>query len=478
MITAPRAQVTPEQELARLTLISSTNEEQIRRRSTVHGKRPSLGEIDGRPVLGPALPPTPSTNATDTDVAMTETPISPTADKSDREVAADDSTEGTLVEKLIDYSDSASERKDSVMSGVEDNTVQQQQNILDDKENLPPSKEPLTQSPLSGKSLDLLGPASPSRINALARPLSPIKELEAGSVDSEKTASVPPPNRPPPVPPRPELEPKESIQEQLEIGAQQDVTEVIGNVLFQLQCAIKPEKIDAKGEQIDLVKRLFYGKLKSNIINLQGETRANEEFFSDIKVNVSSEPSNMYAALDGAFDLQDVDAEGVIQQQYSSISVLPPILQIHIQRGQFDKDKQTASKSNHHIEMGPTIYLDRYLDSPNPKLMRRRKEAWKWKKELVELKKDKSNRELLSSESLSLLAKCLEQINSPEDPDPIIVTDGLLAALKHEAESCKKRVEGESQWEVRKSALLTNSRNRDKDERSRILHQLSIHRPA
>jgi ubiquitin carboxyl-terminal hydrolase 25/28 len=33
------------------------------------------------------------------------------------------------------------------------------------------------------------------------------------------------------------------LKEEVEIGAQQDVTEVINNVLFQSQCAIQPREI-------------------------------------------------------------------------------------------------------------------------------------------------------------------------------------------------------------------------------------------
>lgn len=439
MISAPRAQVTPHQELARLTLISSTNEEQIRRRSTTRGKRPSLGEINGRPVLGPTLPPPPTTQVANADAEMTENPPGKTADKSLDEVKADDSSDETLVDVSIPNI----ERRDSFMSGLEVDEVQQQQSILDDKENLPPSKAALDRSTSTETALDLLGPASPSRMNRLARPLSPVKEAGSSAEQSEEHSSVPPPSRPPPVPPRPENDPKEMIQEQLEIGAQQDVTEVIGNVLFQLQCAIKPEQIDARGEQIDLMKRVFYGKQKSNTINLQGVTRTKEEFFSDIKVNVASHPRDMYAALDGAFDLQEVEVDGAIERQYTTISQIPPVLQVHITRGEFDKEKQTTTKSNHHIEMKATLYLDRYLDSTNRDLLKRRRECWAWKERIVELEALKQKEQLWGSEALPKLIELLAQINSPEDPDPIPVRSEFIVQLEAERDECKQRLEGE-----------------------------------
>ena len=439
MITAPRAQVTPEQELARLTLISSTNEEQIRRRSTIRGQRPSLGEIDGRPVIGPTLPPPPSAETTQGDTEMTETPPVKMVGSLEEATGADDSSEDTLV----DVSIPKLERRDCVMSGLENGNAQRHQDILDNRENLPPSKEVLTQSPSTEAAKDLLGPTSPSRMNQLMRPLSPVKEDELSTENSEKNAAVPHPSRPPPIPPRPELDPKELIQEQLEIGAQQDVTEVIGNVLFQLQCAIKPEKIDAKGEQIDKVKRLFYGKQKSNTINLQGETRTKEEFFSDIKVDVSSKPRDMYAALDGAFDLQEVEVNGATERQYTTISAIPPILQVHITRAEFDKEKQTTTKSNHHIEMKPTIYFDRYLDSADRRLMKTRQETWAWKEQLAELRERKRVGDKYTADCLEKIAAFIEEVKGTEDPNVLPVPPGLAAALHKEADATKQRQEGE-----------------------------------
>lgn len=56
------------------------------------------------------------------------------------------------------------------------------------------------------------------------------------------TAPIAQPSQPPPVPPRPtpQVDPRKQLIEEVEIGAQQDVTEVINNVLFQSQCAIRP----------------------------------------------------------------------------------------------------------------------------------------------------------------------------------------------------------------------------------------------
>jgi ubiquitin carboxyl-terminal hydrolase 25/28 len=92
------------------------------------------------------------------------------------------------------------------------------------------------------------------------QPESELNELGDSQAENitNKSAFGPisPPKRPPPVPPHPvsQLERQQQIREEVELGAQQDVTEVINNVLFQTQCAIKPYEIDADGEQVDLVK--------------------------------------------------------------------------------------------------------------------------------------------------------------------------------------------------------------------------------
>jgi ubiquitin carboxyl-terminal hydrolase 25 len=372
MITADRAHVTPEQELARLTLISSTTEEHIRRQSILSGHRPSLGEISGRPVLGP-LPPSAST------LAESEHETGVFRPEASDDTDADGCSDVTLVEGPTN------EEPDLIMLDTDN---EQQHQILEDKENLPPSKAPLDISNLAENSIQPLGEASTSRNNEQAIPSSS-QEEEPQSLDDKLKAQ--PPNRPPPFPPRPKPEEsKHSILEEVEIGAQQDVTEVIQNVLFQLQCAIQAESIDETGEQLDLIKRLFFGKQKSYTTNKEGLIRTKEEYISDIKVDVASGPRDIYAALDAAYDVQEVEVGGELEPQYTTISQLPPVLQIHVQRAQFDQEKKSSFKSNHHLELKETVYMDRYMDSASADILERRRECWDWKKRVALLEARKS----------------------------------------------------------------------------------------
>ena len=107
---------------------------------------------------------------------------------------------------------------------------------------------------------------------------------------------------------------------------------------------------------------MFYGKTKSYITAKNG-TRSKEEFWSDIKVDVATGTRDIYSAIDGAFDMQEISVDDSLVEQFGAISKLPPVLQIQVQRVQFDTVKKTSFKSTHHLDLKDTIYLDRYMDT-------------------------------------------------------------------------------------------------------------------
>ena len=418
MITSSQTSVTPEPELARLTLVSSSKEEHIRRQSMLSPTRPSLGQINGNPVFGPPGPP--SLPQKDTEMSHVAALEATDSDVINNDNNGDDASDVTLVD-----GPSTTDGDVMILDNDDDDGKGLQQKLFEDKENMPPTKESVREtSPLTH--LRPLEESSPSRVNEQQGSVNPgngaegkltdfnnepSKGSETGHGDPRDNKipiSVPPPNRPPPVPPRPKPIETNAVQE-AEYGAQQDVTEVIANVLFQLQCAIKAESIDESGEQIDKVKRLFFGKQKSYTTNRQGRIRTKEEYMSDIKVDVATGSRDIYAALDGAYDVQDVEIGGNFEPQYTSISQLPPILQVHVQRVQFDMEKKSVFKSNHHLELKETIYMDRYMDSSDADLMQRRRECWEWKKQLTILESRRT--ELATSDvsrpcvSIHLMAK-------------------------------------------------------------------------
>ena len=395
MINSSKASVAPEPELARLTLVSSSKEEHIRRQSMLSPTRPSLGEIQGEPVYGPLGPPVEGVQ-NDSEMSVDAGDVveeKSTNDEHNRH--SDNSSDVTLVDGPL--------APDQDIMILDENEKSTQQKVFEDKENIPP-REANFQDSSPEVELVPLGESSPSRINEQPIPFSSGDEAGEEMPDSRSddqgsphtvlgtsedkmtSVSAAPPNRPPPYPPRPKSINTSAVQE-AEYGAQQDVTEVIANVLFQLQCAIKADAVDESGEQIDQVKNLFFGKQKSYTRNKAGVIRTKEEYMSDIKVDVASGSRDIYAALDGAYDVQDVEVGGDVEPQYTSISRLPPVLQVHVQRVQFDPVKKSSFKSNNHLELKETIYMDRYMESDNPDLLERRQQCWQWKKQLLHLKK-------------------------------------------------------------------------------------------
>ncbi|KAJ5505581.1 Peptidase C19 ubiquitin carboxyl-terminal hydrolase 2 [Penicillium expansum] len=336
MITSSQISVTPGQELARLTLISPSNEAAIRRRSTITATRSEmLGDIEGAPVLGPLGPPQPLLGG-----RMEAVPSSSQADPVpiQNSTGSDHGSDATLV----------SDDSMNDAPGL----------FIEDKENNPPDLDQLS---------DQAEPGSPQDMN----------------IDLDDSLSA---NLPPPVPPRniPQVDREKQLKEEVEIGAQQDVTEVINNVLFQSQCAIKPRGIGSDGEQLDQIKDLFYGQTRSYISTEKG-TRSKDERWCDIKVDVAHGSRNIYDAIDGAFDIQKISVDNSVAEQFASISQLPPVLQIQVQRVQFDPVKKCSFKSTNHLGLLETIYMDRYMDTKNPDVVDRRNQCWEWKASLKRL---------------------------------------------------------------------------------------------
>ncbi|KAI9778369.1 MAG: ubiquitin-specific protease ubp2 [Peltula sp. TS41687] len=349
LFTADTKSIEPEKELARLTLIKSSDEEDFRRKSIASSQgRPNLGEINGVPVQGPALP--------------QELPDSMDIDTTMQEVQPHDnkSKDATLVNKqLLDEAADAIMRDNGDSMELESDhqpVLDEGNSVSDDKENQIESSDVVM-------------------INGVT------------STNSEENRQ--PPDRAPPIPPR-------SVDE-LELGAQQDVTEVIGNVVFQLECAIRPTRYDSRAEQYDEIKDLFYGKQRTHLIDNEGERALPDQYFSDIKVDVASGPRDIYDALDGAFDAQEVTSKDGPSVQYVSIVRAPPIFQIHVQRVQFDTKNKTAYKSNAHLHLRKEIYLDRYLTCKHAAMIPKRRETWRWKEELKQLEEKKM--QLLQTEA-------------------------------------------------------------------------------
>ncbi len=386
MIQTPHSSIKPEQELARLTLETETVKEKMRRRSTLKSnERPSLGAIDNKPILGP-LPEDGSTTNGVSESAIVQSPIDtdPNVDPlltfdaakidaamgktaSDDTTMDDNSSEMTLVSKP-DSEQNASITNEPGQAAT-----------TGDKGNASPIKtfsSSIAASPWTGLPLE---PTPTSRLNAQAADPTDHAADKATSIDPELMRFAPPPGKPPPIPPRkPVQKPTTTLEE---YARQQDVTEVMNHCIIQLSYAMRPTGSDKSGEQRDEIHDLFFGE---QIVHSQPQKEPPVTLpFLNIITRVFQRPTDVYAAVDNEFDLQDAQNGA---KTYTSITGLPPVLSIALDRVSWNNETKRQEKLNHHVDVPETIYMDRYLESPpESDLTRRRQQTWEIKKELSSL---------------------------------------------------------------------------------------------
>ncbi|MCO5549583.1 hypothetical protein L7F22_003055 [Adiantum nelumboides] len=226
------------------------------------------------------------------------------------------------------------------------------------------------------------------------------KENAAEPIGPQNAINIPSPvPAPPALPARPLLENTEVGQRRnslMQVGAQQDVSECLDNVMFQVEAALTAQEIDdvsktnnvseiaAKDALIaanedewttegDLLRRLFLGRTQQRL-ELQGEEEKNDvkggsvhmkkEVFKILPIVVMEEEGkDIHDGLDGFFAEEILThASGRPMTRAVSLIDPPAVLQIQLQRVQFDRKKGRSFKSQAHLAFEETIYMDRYMD--------------------------------------------------------------------------------------------------------------------
>jgi ubiquitin carboxyl-terminal hydrolase 25/28 len=445
--TASTHSVKPTRELAELTIFSSAAEANFRRASiSSPSGPPNLASILNSPVYGPQLPPPPIPPPpipVEDDIEMIDHP----GDK----VIDDDSSEATLVDMpdlLPSYDDSVSQAEPKSLRA--------------DKKNL-----------------EQVGLDEDAVM------------VDGDHAIGETTKFKPPPEKQPPLPPRNKAglviqtnDNKTSISddELWKFGSQQDVTEVIGNVNFRLLCALKPTSIDEQsGEQMDIVRDTLYG---ANAVYLQKASTLEKkvEAWANLIVFPAPQgPRDIYEALDVVFDEQIVEIDNTTAAQHASISQLPPIIHIQIQRTAFDPVRQVASKNRNTVIFPETIYLDRYMDSSDPSstLMRRRRETWKWKSQLrvLEAREAALNTTIADVSVKDALIATKDYVSKllEEEIDGVLVDAALSDSLDERTMEVSEELES-IQAEIADLKKKLNEQFTDMREQEYKLQAVFIHR--
>ncbi|KAF2220002.1 hypothetical protein BDZ85DRAFT_205147 [Elsinoe ampelina] len=202
----------------------------------------------------------------------------------------------------------------------------------------------------------------------------------------------------PPLPPRPSPTP---VHQQTNLAKaeeaarqQQDVTEVMDEILFRLRCAIKSEGMDPQEEQLDAFRKIFYMRTSEKTLGEGGKVTSREDSAQNILLNIPSQETDIYAALDGIFELQTIEHGDKRLKQYKTLQSLPPILQINIPRNTYDRNTGRGVKIESKIHLEETLYMDRYFEWQDTKVMDRRKATWGWRQRLDQLR---AQRDLINS---------------------------------------------------------------------------------
>ncbi|CAI4051604.1 ubiquitin-specific protease UBP2 SKDI_15G2720 [Saccharomyces kudriavzevii IFO 1802] len=216
----------------------------------------------------------------------------------------------------------------------------------------------------------------------------------------------------------------DQLENALEMGRQQDVTECIGNVLFQIESGSEPIRYDEDNEQYDLIKQLFYGTTKQSIVPLSAtdKVRTKVERFLSLLVNIGDHPKDIYDAFDSYFKDEYLTMEeyGDVKRTVA-VTTFPTILQVQIQRVYYDRERFMPFKSIEPLPFKEVIYMDRYSDTENPLLLAKKEETEQMKQNLKVMKN--RQRELLDRDESGLTRKdaFLESIKLLESN--IVVTE-------------------------------------------------------
>ncbi|CAO3582816.1 unnamed protein product [Absidia cylindrospora] len=220
-------------------------------------------------------------------------------------------------------------------------------------------------------------------------------------------------------------------------GKQQDMTECMDNVTYLVEAALKSNRTEETTRAKNLIRELFYGKARQILSYKDDNTSKNiqkvmEEDFSHVIVD-ATRGKTLYDGLDEHYFAENVENFQGGQETTREVTVqcFPPILQIQIQRAQFDRSTCQVYKSNAFIQFDKTIYLDRYLDSTFHALAPRREKVAILRNHLAQCQQNIKNQSIkvdsIASEPVNLpvpwmLEKTVSLLDGSElkcpDPNP------------------------------------------------------------
>ncbi|KAI8377998.1 uncharacterized protein BYT42DRAFT_496848 [Radiomyces spectabilis] len=262
-------------------------------------------------------------------------------------------------------------------------------------------------------------------------------------------------------------------------------TECMGNIMYLVEAALKPLETQ-NGEQVrDMVRDLFYGKARQILSYQDSETsklvrKVQEEEFSHVIVD-AAEGKDLYDGLDEYFFAGQVEnfRGGSEATREVTVSCFPPVLQILIQRVQFDRATSNIYKSNAFVQFDKEIYVDRYCEINFEQLAQRRAEVAAWRRELQTCEKivedfiKNQSYPLPVPDMLEATAKILEDL-SPALQNELDNHHRAFEVLRSEIQRVKDTIASNKQRIVELKDKIRNQYDDLKTQAYR-LHAVFIH---
>ena len=179
--------------------------------------------------------------------------------------------------------------------------------------------------------------------------------MNSEEVTGAATTQPEQPSRPPPIPPRPHADADVGLRKLEEVARQQDASEILNNVFDLLSCAFRGEDTLRDGEQLDLIKRLFFSDVTSVRRGKEKEI-LKTDLQDTVTISAKDRDRSLCAALDEEFGSTEAEA-GVTK--YEFFEQAAPIQIINVQRLLFQNGETRKDVS--HIALPKDLYMDRYL---------------------------------------------------------------------------------------------------------------------
>lgn len=230
-----------------------------------------------------------------------------------------------------------------------------------------------------------------------------------------------------------------------QIGSQQDVSECLDNMIFQLEAALAAHTDRAwAAAQAHTVHALFFGHTAQTLRTADHATTQKDETFQTIPITLLPEARSIYDALDTFFDDDEVVGEhGRPVRRTITLRDAPPLLQLQVQRVQYDRRQHRAVKNQAALALEPVVYLDQYMDvgaTPTPEAAARadatradRQRMAALRTRLAQLTGD----DAALPTQLTTLAETLAQVERGSPQLAALLTPERTAQLTHAADALR-----------------------------------------